>query len=233
MSPYDNPSIDIFGLRVDEPITVFTDLIVAAIGIYAFYKTKSHTTKKYILYYRYFFLLTGISTLIGGLIGHAFAYSLGPNAKYPGWIVAIAGVVFAQFAVLFHTREAIGEWFFSKLFILNILEIVAALVLLIIYKSFAIVEIHTAFGLVLIVSALEGINYSKTKSVLSKNIILGVGFAIVGVSILVFKVALSKWFNHKDISHLFIALSLFLMYKGLITEQNRSANNTVNKNSIV
>lgn len=218
MNPYQNPSIDILGLRVDEPITTLTDLIVAAIGIIAFFSTASHTSKKYILYYRYFFLLTGLSTLIGGLIGHAFAYNLGPESKYVGWVVAIAGVVFAQFAALYHTREAIGEWFFSKLIILNIVEIIAIIILLFIYKNFAIVEIHTAFGLVFIASILEGINYSKTKSILSKNMIIGVAFAVVGVCILVFKIALSKWFNHLDISHLFIAVALYLMYKGLSTE---------------
>ena len=128
MIPYQNPSIDVLGLRVDEPVTTFTDIIVASIGIIAFLKTASHHSNRHTLYYRWFFLLIGLSTLIGGICGHAFAYRMGLNAKLPGWIFAIFAVGFAQFAALNNSRPVIGEWFFYRLSVLCTIEICFALI---------------------------------------------------------------------------------------------------------
>ncbi len=67
------PSIEILGIRIDEPVTTFTDLIVSVVCLYAFYhlhkipiKSKVHWNLKY------YFLSMGIATIFGGLIGHGF-----------------------------------------------------------------------------------------------------------------------------------------------------------------
>jgi hypothetical protein len=66
---------------------------------------------------------------------------------------------------------------------------------------------------------LEWINYSKTKSVLSRNMLYGVGFAALAVGTHIAKLAPSVWFNHLDVSHVFMALGLFTMYKGVYNEK--------------
>lgn len=219
MNLWQNPSIELFGLRIDEPITTLTDLIVAAVGFIGYYKTISHENTRQISLYRYFFLLTAISTLIAAFVGHAFGYHFGTEKRMIGWVIGIGGVAFAQFAVLYNTRNSIGKTLFRALFFFNVAELATTVVMFIIYRSFIIVEIHSAFGLVLMVSVLEAVHYAKTKSHLSRNMMAGVGLAIAAVICHIAELAFGIWFNHLDLSHLLMATALYVMYKGILSEQ--------------
>ena len=215
MMPYQNPTIYLGGLRIDEPITVLTDFLFIGVCFFAFFKTKQFSAYKGVNLYRWFFLLTGASTLVAALIGHAFLYHFGVEAKIYGWATGIFSISFAQFATLHHTRQSIGQKTFKVLQMLNYIEILVASILLFIVYSFVVVEIHTAYSLVINVTILEAIHYKKTKSLLSKNMIIGVGIAVIAVLCHVFKIAFSVWFNHADLSHIFMALSMYMMYRGV------------------
>lgn len=214
MTSYQNPTIYLAGLRIDEPITTLTDLLFVGVCFFAFFKTRNISKDKGLNLYRWFFLLTGASTIVAALIGHTFLYYFGADAKIYGWFTGLFGTSIAQFAALYHARNSISSAVFKTLFIVCVLEVIAAFILVFVVWSFVIVEIHSAFALVLIVTILEYINYSKTKSVLSLYMIYGVGVAILAVFCHVFKLAFSVWFNHMDLSHIFMALSMYLMYKG-------------------
>ena len=215
MIPFQNPTIYFGILRIDEPISTLTDFILCAVCFFAFIKTKSLGIYKAINLYRWFFLLTGISTLVAAIIGHAFLYYFGTDAKIYGWLFGIAAISFAQFAAMYNTRELIGESAFKKLVFLNSTEIIIAFIATFMTWSFVIVEIHTAYGLLLNVTILEYINYKKTKSVLSIKLIYGIGIAVIAVLCHIFKLAYSVWFNHIDLSHVFMALSMYMIYKGI------------------
>lgn len=215
MTPFQNPTIYIGDLRIDEPVTTVTDLIFCAVCFFAFYKTKQLSSTKSLNLYRWFFLLTGLSTLVAALIGHAFLYHFGFNAKIYGWIIGIFGVSFAQFAALYHTQSSISKNTHQILFIICCIEVLAAFILIFPIWSFVVVEIHTAFGLVLVVTVLEYIHYKKTQSLLSINMIYGVGLAVIAVICHLGKLAMSVWFNHIDLSHIFMALSMYMMYRGV------------------
>jgi hypothetical protein len=81
MTPFQNPTIYIGDLRIDEPITTLTDLLFIGVCFMAFFKTKHVAHEKAANIYRWFFLLTGASTLVAALIGHAFLYHFGIEAK--------------------------------------------------------------------------------------------------------------------------------------------------------
>jgi hypothetical protein len=215
MTPFQNPTIYIGELRIDEPITTLTDVVFCIVCFFAFFKTKYLAQNKAIYFYRWFFLLTGVSTLVAAIIGHAFLYYFGKDAKIYGWVLGIFGVSFAQFAALFHTRQSINRTFFNLLMIVCSLEIVLSFVLVFMVWSFVIIELHTAFSLVMIVTILEYIHYKKTTSQLSLYMMYGVGVAILAVLCHLLKIAFSIWFNHIDLSHLFMALSMYLMYKAI------------------
>jgi hypothetical protein len=214
-----NPTIYISHLRIDEPVTTLTDFIVAFVAIFAFFKTSSSGNSKSINLYRWFFLVTGFSTGISSLIGHAFGYYFDPAMKLIGWILGIAGVTLAQFGALYHTKQAIPKNSFKALMILCIVETAAAVVLVFAMRTFTAVEIHSAFGLLLIVTILEAIYFRRTKSPLSRHFIYGVGLCIVAVTCHLTKLAISPWFNHLDLSHVFMAMALYTMYKGVQKEQ--------------
>lgn len=219
MNPWQNPSIELFGIRVDEPVTTFTDLIVAAVGLIGFMKTASSDNGRSVSLYRYFFLFTALSTLVAAFFGHAFTYHFGMKARMIGWVIGMIGVAFAQFAVLNNSRETISKNLFSVLAIVNIIELIVVTVALVTYQAFFIVEIHSAFGMVLMVTILEAFNYSKTKSDMSRNMVIGVALATAAVICHVAQLAMSKWFNHLDMSHIFMALALYVMYRGVAAEQ--------------
>ncbi len=222
MTPFQNPTIYIGDLRIDEPITTLTDLLFIGVCFFAFFKTKHISDDKALTLYRWFFLLTGASTLVAALIGHAFLYYFGADAKIYGWVTGLFGTSVAQFGALYHTRNSISESLYKTLMIVCAIEVVAAFISVFAFWSFVVVEIHSAFGLVLIVTILENIHYKKTKSQLSLFMIYGVGMAVVAVLCHVFKLAFSVWFNHADLSHVFMAISMYLMYKGASKYQSPS-----------
>lgn len=215
MVPYQNPTIFIGNIRIDEPITVLTDLLVVGVCFFSFLKTRSENQTTAIKLYRWFILTTGISTLVSAIIGHAFLYAFNFNAKIFGWITGIACIVFGQFAAMYHARNIIGEKAFVTLCWINVFEIVLAYVLLFVIFSFVIVEVHSAVGLLLIVMILEAKHYKQSRSVLSKNMMIGIGVAVLAIICHVFKLAASVWFNHMDLSHIIIAISVYIMHKGI------------------
>ena len=110
------PSIELFGILIDEPVTTFTDLIVSAVCFYAFYKllkipvrNKTHT------YLKYYFLGMALATAIGGLIGHGFIYIFSFAWKLPGWLVSMVSIALLERAVIEYARKlikpAIGRFF--------------------------------------------------------------------------------------------------------------------------
>lgn len=221
MVPYQNPTIHLGNIRVDEPVTVLTDLLVVAVCVLGFLKTKSNNQTTAIKLYRWFLLATGISTFVSAIIGHAFLYCFDFNAKIFGWITGIASIIFVQYAAIYHTKEIIQEKTFKILCWLNGIEIILAFILLFVVFSFVIVEVHSAMGLLLTVTILEAKYYKQTKSILSKNMMMGIGIAVLAIICHIFKLAISVWFNHMDLSHIIIAISVYIMYKGIASEINK------------
>lgn len=215
MVPFQNPSVYIGGLRIDEPVTTLTDFLFAAVCLFAYFNTKEHSHLKGPNLYRWFFLGTGISAIISALMGHAFLYRFGFGAKIIGWEANVLGASVAQFAAIYHTRRSISETSFSRLLLTNYVEVILALVLTAVIFSFIVVEIHTAYGLLGMVTVLEIIHYRKTGSVLSRNMLVGVGIAVLAVLVHIFKLAISVWFNHLDLSHIIMCIAMYVMYRGV------------------
>lgn len=215
MIPFQNPTIYLGSLRIDEPVSAFTDMIMCSVCFFAFIKTKSLSSHRAVNLYRWFFLFTGLSTLVAGLIGHAFLYYFGADAKIYGWLFGLLGISFAQFAALYHTRQTIGETAFKRLILINSIEVIAAFILIFIAWSFVVVEVHSALGLLLNVTTLEYFNYKKTNSLSSIKLVYGMGIAVAAILCHVLQIACSVWFNHIDLSHLFMALSMYTLYRGV------------------
>lgn len=219
MNPLQNPSIELFGLRVDEPVTMVTDVMVATIGIIGYLKLASVGNSRHVSLYSYFFLGMGFSTLIAGIVGHGFFYRCGADGKMYGWVFGIIGTGFAQFAVLYHVRESLNKIIFQALLVICWIEVVIAMLILFSFRNFVVVEIHAAFGLVGMVTVLEAINYYKTKSKLSLSMIYGVGLVTIAILFHTTKVSISKWFNYMDISHVLMGLAVYIMIKGVLVEK--------------
>ncbi len=215
INPYQNPTIYIGNLRVDEPITSITNIIFAAICLFAFINTKNQKHRIAANIYRWFILAIGFSAVVAAFIGHAFLYRFGFSAKIYGWEANVLGVAVAQTAAVYHFKQFIKSIYFKILLVANYIEIVVAFILTYTVFSFTVVEIHSAIGLLLFVSLLESVIYKKTKSALSKYMLLGVGVVVLTVFVHVFKLAISVWFNHLDLSHVLMCISIYFFYKGI------------------
>lgn len=222
MNPYQNPSIELFGLRIDEPVTSGTDIIVALICILGFLKINRKEGTKHVKLYSYSFLVTGLAITVSAVIGHAFLYHFGYEAKIYGWVLTILGVSLSQFGVLYHVKGIFKAETNKILLYAAITEIILALILVFVIRTFVFVEVHTAIGMIGMVVVLEWINYSKTRSKLSLAMIYGVTWATMAVVGHVFKLNISRWFNYMDLGHVFVAIGTVTMIRGVIEEQKRN-----------
>jgi hypothetical protein len=209
------PSIEIFNIRIDEPVTTFTDLIVSAVCFYAFVSLTSKTQRNKVhAFLKYYFLSMGIATAIGGLIGHGFLYLFSFAWKLPGWLTSMVSIALLERAAIQYARKLISQSLETFFKWLNIIELITFIVITFTTLNFFFVEVHSAYGLLIVVTGFNVFIYRKTKSYGSKVILWAVVFSAISALVYMNEWAISKWFNHYDISHIFMAVSAWLFYKG-------------------
>jgi hypothetical protein len=210
------PSIYILGLEVQEPVTSLTDLFVAAVCYFAFYKlNNSPHTERSLVYFKYFFLAMGISTTLGGLIGHAFLNYFGFAWKIPGWITGMCSVALMERSAIMQARHLMKPVIGKTFALINIIELSVFMFIAFYTLNFSFVEIHAAYGLI-IVFLFELFIYFRKRNPGSKIILYGVGISACAAIIHLTKFSLHTWFNYFDLSHVFMAISAFVFYKGVI-----------------
>lgn len=234
------PSIEILGVLINEPVTAGTDLLVSFVCFYAFFSLMQlpnrSKLKSYLLFY---FVLMGMATAIGGLIGHAFLWNftaswenpewvnriidsiafLEPHNpayawKLPGWIVSMLSVMFVERAAIEQVRPLIKRGVGRTFRIVNMVELVFFMLVTLATLNFRYVEIHSGYGLMFVVLSLQSYAYYRTKSEGSKLFLFGVAIAVIAALFYMNQIGISKWFNHLDISHTLMAVSAFVFYLG-------------------
>ena len=208
-------TINLLGVRIDEPVVTITDLMVTAVCFVSAYKIhKSGKQERTFLYFKIYFFTMGIATLLGGIIGHAFFYLFSFYWKLPGWIVSMISIMFVERAVIEHTRIWLKKSIVRVLGIINILEFLTFLTLTITSLDFFFVEFHSGYGLMFVVLSLEGFLFLKTKNTASKYMLTGVGFAALAALFFMTRISPHQWFNYLCISHVFMAAAATLFYIG-------------------
>lgn len=210
-------TIYLSGIRIDEPIVTLTDLLVSALCfIFAYNLHKSGKQGKVFLYFKIYFLVMGIATALGGIIGHAFMYNFSFYWKLPGWITSMISIMFVERAAIEHTRIRLSEQIVKAFRIVNILEFLTFLTLTIATLNFFFVEFHSGYGLMFVVLSLEGYLFLKTRNVASKFMLIGVAFAAIAALFFMTKTSFHQWFNYLSISHVLMATAAWFFYLGAI-----------------
>lgn len=209
------PYMQLFGIKILEPSTVLTNLFIAVACFYAY----SHMRKKGLTQsaphrlMSLFFLLTGIATIVGGVVGHAFLYATGIYGKIPGWYISMAGVAVFERAAIIHSRplmnKQIGQ-FFSWF---NYVEILTFMSLSLITLRFLFVIMHAMYGLLIVVFCFELYVYSKTKDPALKHIFFATAWGLAALLCHAYQLSLHYWFNYNDVSHLAMVASIIHYYK--------------------
>lgn len=212
---YEQPSIYFQGIRIDEPVTTLTDLVVSTICFYAFYKLNQRQENGKVYYFlKYYFLTMGLATLIGGLIGHAFYYAFSKKWKLIGWFISMGSIALLERAAIEYARPLIRPRvgvFFSWM---NAVEIATFFFIVIYTLNFFFVEVHSAYGLVVVVFSFMSYVFYHKRNAGSRLFLIAVVFSGFAALFYMIKWGFGPWFNHTDISHTFMAASVFCMYIG-------------------
>lgn len=212
----DQPSIEIFGITVQEPVTALTDLLVSGVCFCSFVSlSKNRGQTAFYRLYAFFILSMGFATFYGGIIGHAFLYAFGFKWKVPGWIISMLSVGLAERASIFHARAFIKPVTGNLLAVANVVEVITLMFIAVYTLNFFFVELHATYGLLLVVFSFELFVYLKTKKKASVFILWAVGVSALAALVHLSKFTIHTWFNHLDLSHVLMAVSSYLFYKGV------------------
>ena len=215
MTPEIN-TIFLGGIRIDEPIVTITDLVISVLSFYYYYKLRNHDSDHLtFFYFKYYFLIMGIATAFGGIIGHAFLYAFTFAWKLAGWVISMIAIMLIERAAIEHTRILLNNKIINWLRIINVVEFVLFLGLTFYFLDFFYVELHTAYGLMVVLFSLELLLFLRAKNDASKLLLMAV--VLVGIAAFVFmnRIVLHQWFNHMALSHVFMSIATVLIYKGV------------------
>ncbi len=216
-SPSGQPSIELFGITIMEPMVTFTDLWIAAVCIYAFIKlVKLNKPGKVHQYMRWYFFIMGLATLLGGFLGHAFQQEVGLEWKLPGWLISMLAVMSVERASIMHAQPVINKTFGKFLEVANIVELLTFAVITFSTLNFFFIQVHSAYGLGFVVLPLHFLVFWRTRNKGSRIFVLTVLFATLAAFFYTSKIGLGIWFNHLDIAHTVMAISMYCFYRGAL-----------------
>lgn len=211
------PSIELFDITIMEPMVTFTDLWITSVCIYAFLKlVKLKRKGKVHQYIRWYFLIMAVATFLGGILGHAFQDVVGLSWKLPGWLISMLAVMSIERASIMHAQPVINDRFGKFLEIANIVELLTFAVITFSSLNFFYIQVHSAYGLGLIVLPLHFLVYWRTRNEGSRIFFLTVIFATLAAFFYTSEIGLHKWFNHLDLAHTVMALSMYFFYRGAL-----------------
>jgi len=203
------------GVQVDEPVTSVTALMISGVCLYAFIKlSKTSIRSKAHFYLQCYFLILSAATAFGGIIGHAFLYHFSFAWKLIGWILSMISIMLIERASIEFASRILNVSFAKWLRWINLIELTLFITITFVSLKFFFVEVHTTYGLLVVVTSLHYYVYRKSKSEGSFLFLIAVGFATVSAFIYMNRWGISKWFTHSDISHIFLMVSAWFFYRG-------------------
>ncbi|MEX0723122.1 MAG: hypothetical protein WD357_08245 [Gracilimonas sp.] len=209
------PTIEIFDIPIMEPMVTFTDLWITAVCLFALFKLiKLNKKGKVHQYMRWYFGIMALATFLGGVLGHAFQYAVGLEWKLPGWLISMLAVMAIERASIMHARPVINEKFGKFLEVANVVELLTFAVITFTTLNFFFIQVHSAYGLGLVVLPLHFLVYWRTRNEGSRIFFLTVLFATLAAFFYTSEIGLHTWFNHLDIAHTVMAISMYFFYRG-------------------
>jgi hypothetical protein len=204
-------TITIGNFAIHEPVTAFTDFIITILAFTYFRKLSSanEVTKNW----RLFFLFISLSTLAGGFSHGLFEVHEGVQYK----TIWIGMQFFNGFAVYFAQKATLVSVLkdsknYSAWKLSYIIQLIAYFVVLLIVQKYIITILDNAVGLIPIMI----LHFTAQNKKLYYNWI-GYGILVSFITAIVHgaKFSLHAYFNYNDIAHVFIMISLTVMYSGI------------------
>lgn len=214
----EQPSIYIGQLLVEQPMTTLTNIIVASYCFYIFLQLIRYPNMdKYTWLWCGYFLLMGLSTLLGGIFTHGFMYAFTDLWKLPGWVCSILAIFALSMINLFLIKSLISNGWWKLFLGFSILEMGVIFYCLWHDIQFMYVGIHTAIGMLLYVLGISIYSYFKRqKRPLHLHLISAVLATIAATFVFVGEWGIHHWFNHVDVSHVFLYVGNYYLFQAAI-----------------
>ncbi|OYU94714.1 MAG: hypothetical protein CFE21_13560 [Bacteroidetes bacterium B1(2017)] len=214
--PVKETMLDILHLHIMEPTTVFTNLIMGGLCFVFFNRLKKEPVHyKLGSNWKFFFLFMGIASIIGALT-HGLKSYFGQDDYYFVWLLMnLAGIPCSYFLLQANIElSKLNQELKKKLKLTSIVLTAILTILVIMLNNFLLVKLNAGF-----VIGLTLFNHFKTyrSGFIGSGFIL-LGFTISTSSLLVhgLKISYSEWFNYKDISHVIMSISLYIIFLGVM-----------------
>lgn len=211
------PDINLFGLRIQEPMTSATDLLIAAVCIYAWWRLKkAKLVGVEVTFMKYYFLAMAAATISGGIFGHAFQYVFSFAWKVPGWYISMVSIMLVERASIEHARKYIKPMVGKFFLWLNVLELIVLMMIATITLEFRWVEYHAVYGLLIVVFSFHLFTYIRSRNRGSRNMLVAIGTLVVAMIAFNLPIVPNVWFNHRDLAHILMAISVVWMMRATL-----------------
>lgn len=216
------PGIDVLGFHIMEPTTVITDLMVSVVCFYAFFKIKNLVNRTKPQYFaQIFMLMMGIAATLGGIFGHGLIHIVHPYFKIPGWYFSMFAVAFIERSAIAQASLVMAKKVGQFFLVLNMMELIILCGVTLYTLKFKFVEFHSAYGFLIVVLLFHAYNYYKTKDRGSKLMLLNTILLLITVFIYNYPVIFHTFFNHRDLAHLVMCFSIYLIYRATLQLGNK------------
>jgi hypothetical protein len=201
-------SFELAGLDLLEPMAFLFNWIMMIQAWVYFRRLKKWRNSTFSISWRWFFLLFGISGLLGG-ISHLFFNYLGLAGKFPGWFSAVFAITFMEYAMSSTFRGQLKT--FLRYFVT--IKLVTTLTLLTLYATFDVVIVHMiGMGLFLAVPSL--LQMAKGESDLN-YFFFGFLALLTSLPFKLMAIDIHLWFNRDDVGHVFMMIASYAFYRGV------------------
>jgi hypothetical protein len=212
-------AIHIGGFELSEPVTAISDLLLTLI-CWRIVMLLGRAGKQSAFASSWQLFYAGMSfSFLTGVLVHGIRHYQTESEHYQTWmvmnIISGASTYFAQIGT---TRSILKNLKAGKLLRISanfqIVGYLIIVVLLIGHFNFGVVKTQIAIGLLPVMAA----NFMQFRKGKVGGAWIGFGIAVSFFSVIfhTFKLSISEhWFNYNDISHIFLCVSLILMFKGI------------------
>ena len=209
---FEKTSLEIYGVLIQEPMTTLTDLLVSGVCFYAF--SILHPTNRSTTLLKYYFLTMAMATGYSAIFGHALLHYVGFEWKIPGWLMSMFSVALIERTSITHAKPILSERLGKFLTLLNGIELMVLIIIVLATLNFKFVEVHAAYGLLVVVFSLELYIFKNTRAESSLLFIVATGISAMAGAVHLSQFTIHTWFNYLDLSHVLMAIAAYVFLLG-------------------
>ena len=210
----EHPTIDIFGISISEPVTMLTDIVLAAFCFYFYIQVRKRpSTERGKFYFAQFFLWMSVLTFLGGVMGHGFLPQLGIVGKYPAWFLTVPTMFWLQMAVIDLLRGKVSAKAVKVIQGVSIAMVPTFVALTFIKSHFSYSVYHNMIAALVMIPILV-FCLVKYKTEGTKWVLISLFISSIIPYFQLNRIGINRWFTYHDVCHVIMLLGFYVLYLG-------------------